>query len=505
MARPISSRDDDIETLFCVEYEVHFNSARTGVRLIGPKPQWARARRRRGGTASLQHPRQRLCRRRHRFHRRHADYPRPRRAEPRRLCLSCRGGARRALEDGPAQAGRHACAFVAVSDDEAAAAERGMRRSVLARRPPSGDVLMRSMDQCRSSIAARATTTSWSNTARWRSTSRCGCACIVLMQAIGESKLARHHRSHARHPLAADPLRQRGCHAQDRLLSALCCAGARSARSAEQCRSPSRIVHLPLSWNDPQAQLAMRKYQELVRPNAPWCPSNIEFIRRINGLESDRRRPAHRVRRRLSRAGARRRLSRRAGRDAARSAASAGHDQIQSGAHLDAGKCRRHRRRLYVHLWHGRAGRLSVLRPHHPDVEPLAHDTSVSSKPWLLRFFDQIRFFPVSSEELLEARAAFPHGGYPLRIERGRFSLRRPSTIFSTANAKRSPRSKPRSSSFRGRTRSAGGSWGWIRMSSMPMMRQRADGEDLCRMACIPVHAPVTGTVWKIEVEPGQE
>src|SRR6185295_16114944 len=31
----------------------------------------------------------------------------------------------------------------------------------------------------------------------------------------------------------------------------------------------SRTVHLPLSWNDPEVQLAMRKYQELVRPNAP--------------------------------------------------------------------------------------------------------------------------------------------------------------------------------------------------------------------------------------------
>jgi urea carboxylase len=50
---------------------------------------------------------------------------------------------------------------------------------------------------------------------------------------------------------------------------------------------PSRTVHLPLSWNDPQAELAMRKYQELVRPNAPWCPSNIEFIRRINGLPDE--------------------------------------------------------------------------------------------------------------------------------------------------------------------------------------------------------------------------
>ncbi|HEY0219898.1 MAG TPA: 5-oxoprolinase/urea amidolyase family protein, partial [Afipia sp.] len=44
--------DDDIETFFSSDYEVHFNSARTGVRLIGPKPKWAR---RDGGEAGL-HP-----------------------------------------------------------------------------------------------------------------------------------------------------------------------------------------------------------------------------------------------------------------------------------------------------------------------------------------------------------------------------------------------------------------------------------------------------------------
>ena len=58
----------------------------------------------------------------------------------------------------------------------------------------------------------------------------------------------------------------------------------RSLPPVDAMKVPSRIVHLPLSWNDPQAVLAMQKYQELVRPNAPWCPSNIEFIRRINGL-----------------------------------------------------------------------------------------------------------------------------------------------------------------------------------------------------------------------------
>ena len=43
--------------------------------------------------------------------------------------------------------------------------------------------------------------------------------------------------------------------------------------------------------------------------------------------------------------------------------------------------------------------------------------------PWLLRFFDQIRFFPVDHDELMQARAAFPHGAYPIRIEESRFSF----------------------------------------------------------------------------------
>src|SRR6478609_1021813 len=43
---------EDIADLFSSSYEVHFNSARTGVRLIGPKPRWARQD---GGEAGL-HP-----------------------------------------------------------------------------------------------------------------------------------------------------------------------------------------------------------------------------------------------------------------------------------------------------------------------------------------------------------------------------------------------------------------------------------------------------------------
>src|SRR5215831_2864426 len=43
---------DDIETFFSTAWKVHYNSDRTGVRLIGPKPRWARKD---GGEAGL-HP-----------------------------------------------------------------------------------------------------------------------------------------------------------------------------------------------------------------------------------------------------------------------------------------------------------------------------------------------------------------------------------------------------------------------------------------------------------------
>ena len=38
-------------------------------------------------------------------------------------------------------------------------------------------------------------------------------------------------------------------------------------------------------------------------------------------------------------------------------------------------------------------------------------------QPWLLRFFDQLRFYPVSADELARIRRDFPLGRFPLRIE----------------------------------------------------------------------------------------
>ena len=75
-----------------------------------PQARVGAARWRRGGPASIEHSRQRLCHRRGRFHRRHAGDSRPRRPQPRRLRLSGRHCRCRALEDGPAS--RRAIPFV---------------------------------------------------------------------------------------------------------------------------------------------------------------------------------------------------------------------------------------------------------------------------------------------------------------------------------------------------------------------------------------------------------
>lgn len=190
-----------------------------------------------------------------------------------------------------------------------------------------------------------------------------------------------------------------------------------------EVKVPSRCVWLPLSWNDPQAEFAMRKYQELVRPNAPWCPSNIEFIRRINGLKDEQ-----------------------AVKDTIFNASYLvmGLGDVYLGAPVATPLDPRHRlvttkynpartwtpenavgiggAYMCIYGMEGPGGYQLFGRT--IQVWNTWRQTSVftKDKPWLLDFFDQIRFFPVSHEELMEARAAFPYGGYPIRIEEGTFS-----------------------------------------------------------------------------------
>jgi urea carboxylase len=47
-----------------------------------------------------------------------------------------------------------------------------------------------------------------------------------------------------------------------------------------------------------------------------------------------------------------------------------------------------------------------------------------AGQPWLLRFFDQIRFYPVDAAELLRLRQDFPTGKFQLRVQETTFRLK---------------------------------------------------------------------------------
>ncbi|MCG6970113.1 MAG: urea carboxylase [Gammaproteobacteria bacterium] len=186
---------------------------------------------------------------------------------------------------------------------------------------------------------------------------------------------------------------------------------------------PARIVHLPLSWDDASTQLAIQKYMQSVRKDAPWCPSNIEFIRRINGLDS-----IDEVKRIVFDA----------------SYLVMGLGDVYLGAPVATPMDPRHRlvttkynpartwtpenavgiggAYLCVYGMEGPGGYQFVGRT--LQMWNRYKQTTEFSKPWLLRFFDQIRFFEVSGEELQSIREEFPKGRYHIPIEATTFSLR---------------------------------------------------------------------------------
>jgi len=193
--------------------------------------------------------------------------------------------------------------------------------------------------------------------------------------------------------------------------------------NATDLRVPSRIVHLPLSWDDPACQLAIEKYMTTVRKDAPWCPSNLEFIRRINDLPN-----LDEVYRTVFDA----------------SYLVMGLGDVYLGAPVATPLDPRHRlvttkynpartwtaensvgiggAYMCVYGMEGPGGYQFVgrtLQMWNRYREVAAFD----GKPWLLRFFDQIRFYPVSAEELLQIRRDFPMGRYPLRIEHSELTL----------------------------------------------------------------------------------
>ncbi|TNC23579.1 5-oxoprolinase/urea amidolyase family protein [Amycolatopsis alkalitolerans] len=180
-----------------------------------------------------------------------------------------------------------------------------------------------------------------------------------------------------------------------------------------------REVTLPIAFDHPAAHEAMARYARSVRPDAPWCPDNVEFIRRINDLGE--RDEVFRV-----------------VRDATYLVIGLG--DVYLGAPVALPIDPRHRLvttkydpartwtpqnavgiggvYLCVYGMEGPGGYQLVGRT----VPVWRHVPGSAEPPWLLRQFDRLRFSPVSAGELADLRAEVK-AGKALETRPARFSL----------------------------------------------------------------------------------
>ncbi|MCW2527594.1 MAG: Urea carboxylase [Pseudonocardiales bacterium] len=179
-----------------------------------------------------------------------------------------------------------------------------------------------------------------------------------------------------------------------------------------------REVELPIAFDHPEVHEAMRRYDS-VRPDAPWSPDNVEFIRRVNDLE---------------------------GRDEVFDIVTAatylvvGLGDVYLGAPVAVPIDPRHRLvttkynparmwtpqnavgiggiYLCVYGMEGPGGYQLVGR-----TVPVWRLSPRDEKPWLLRQFDRLRFTPVSVEELHGLRADVKSGRTDLAMRPATFSI----------------------------------------------------------------------------------
>jgi urea carboxylase len=478
---------EDMGTFFAAEWEVHYNSSRTGVRLIGPKPTWAR---RDGGEAGL-HPSN--------IHDNAyaigsvdftGDMP---------VILG---------PDGPSLGG-FVCPVTVVRDELWKIGQlrpgdklRFLRIPQPSPRADNPSVLLE-LPASPNHAAMCVRRAGESNLLV-----EFGAAVLDLVLRFQVQALLEELRTR---PLAGlldltpgirslqihfDAGRVTQAQVIDWLLGAVA-----KLPSVETMRLPSRIVHLPLSWDDPATQLATERYKA-VRADAPWCPDNIEFIRRINGLES-----------------------REAVRDIVFGASYLvmGLGDVYLGAPVATPLDPRHRlvttkynpartwtpenavgiggAYLCVYGMEGPGGYQFVGRTVQMWNRYRQTAEFRDGKQWLLRFFDQIRFYPVSSEKLMKMRAGFPYGRHPLRIEESHLDLGEYLEFLDEQRESIDTFRQKQRGAFdaeRERWRAAG-------LAETPIAESAARAEaPALPEDCVAITSPVSGSVWQIKVAAGQ-
>lgn len=264
---------------------------------------------------------------------------------------------------------------------------------------------------------------------------------------------------------------------------------------------PSRIVHLPLSWDDESTQLAIVKYMQGVRKDAPWCPSNIEFIRRINGLQDieDVKNIVFNARYMVL-----------------------GLGDVYLGAPVATPLDPRHRlvttkynpartwtpenavgiggAYLCVYGMEGPGGYQFVGRTLQMWNRYKQTREFVDGKPWLLRFFDQIRFYPVDHDELMDIREEFPRGTFALKIEDEVFKLREYNAFLQQNSSSINVFKDHQQQAFEAERERwiASGQAHYEANNEVPEMESN---ELVLEEDEIVISSPVAGSVWKVLVE----
>ncbi len=125
------------------------------------------------------------------------------------------------------------------------------------------------------------------------------------------------------------------------------------------------------------------------------------------------------------------------------------------------------------------------------------------AKPWLLRFFDQVRFYPVSGAELLDFRDDFPRGRVQLDIREDVFRLQDYRT-FLRENSASIAAHKARQQAAFDAERSRWAATGQIGYAAdLPAAHDEEAPEQL-EAGHVAVLSPVSGSIWKIASVPGQ-
>lgn len=272
----------------------------------------------------------------------------------------------------------------------------------------------------------------------------------------------------------------------------------------ESIQVPSRIVRLPLSWDDPATQLAIQRYQQNVRPDAPWCPSNLEFIRRINGLAT-----INDVKKIVFDA----------------SYLVLGLGDVYLGAPVATPIDPRHRlvttkynpartwtpenavgiggAYMCIYGMEGPGGYQFVGRTIQM-WNRLRHTTSFKpDKPWLLRFFDQIQFYPVEAGELLKLREDFLRGRFAVDITETIFDLGGYLKYLDSINESVQAFRERQQNSFKAEREN------WKALGLTEYISEQASvkavNEDELPAGSVAVCSSVPGGVWKVLVSPGHQ